>query len=75
MQELGDDYHVLKCTEALDNDKYLYIVMPKACEDGRTLKDVILWMEEGLDPSRARRLSASTRCRPVTLFVHLQCTS
>jgi serine/threonine protein kinase len=56
MQELGDNRHVLKCTEALENDKYLFIVTPKACEEAGTLKDVIPWMEEGLEPSRARFL-------------------
>jgi serine/threonine protein kinase len=56
MQELGDNYHVLKCTEALENDECLFIVSPKACDEGGTLKDVIPWMESGLEPSRARCL-------------------
>lgn len=56
MQELGDNYHVLKCTAALEDDTYLYIVTPKACDEGGTLKDIIPWLEEGVDPSRAHSL-------------------
>lgn len=32
MQEIGDDVHVLKLIEALEDQKYLYIVMPKGVE-------------------------------------------
>lgn len=57
MQELGDNEHVLMCKEALECDKYLYIVTPKACEEG-TLKDVITWMDadHAMDPDRVRSL-------------------
>ena len=39
MQTIGDDDHVLSCIEALEDDKYLYTVMP-FCE-GRSLLDLI----------------------------------
>lgn len=55
MQELGDNTHVLKCIETLEDDQYLYIITPKACEEG-TLKDAIPWMQEGLESSRARSI-------------------
>jgi serine/threonine protein kinase len=55
MQELGDNRHVLKCTEALQDDKYLYIVTPKACEE-KTLKDAIQWYAGGLESNRAHSL-------------------
>jgi serine/threonine protein kinase len=38
MLEIGDDVHVLKCIEFLEDDKYLYIVTKQACEHG-TLMD------------------------------------
>jgi serine/threonine protein kinase len=38
MQEIGDDVHVLRCIEFLEDDKYLYIVTKEACEKG-TLMD------------------------------------
>jgi len=41
MQSIGDDEHVLSCIEALQDDKYLYTVMP-FCE-GKSLMDVIPW--------------------------------
>jgi serine/threonine protein kinase len=39
MQTIGDDDHVLSCIEAMEDDKYLYTVMP-FCE-GRSLLDMI----------------------------------
>lgn len=41
MQQLGDDIHVLSCVEALEDNKYIYIITPY-CRDG-SLKDNILW--------------------------------
>jgi serine/threonine protein kinase len=57
MQELGDNVHVLQCLEALEDDEFLYIVMPKACEEG-TLQDAIHWChgDEVMEPGRARAI-------------------
>jgi Protein kinase domain len=41
MQQLGDDNHVLKCVECLEDDDHLYIITRLACSEG-TLQDVIL---------------------------------
>lgn len=43
MQEIGDDLHVLKCIEFLEDDKYLYIVTRMAAGKDRTLEDAIAW--------------------------------
>jgi serine/threonine protein kinase len=42
MQELGDNEHVLRCIECLEDDNYLYIVTPRGCAEG-TLRDTISW--------------------------------
>lgn len=42
MEELGDDLHVLRHVEFLEDDDYLYIVTPKACREG-TMMDAIPW--------------------------------
>lgn len=39
MQELGDDIHVLSCLEALEDDKFLYIITPY-CEDGSLMESI-----------------------------------
>lgn len=44
MEELGDNIHVLRHIELLEDDDFLYMVFPKACEDG-TLKDTIRWFD------------------------------
>jgi len=58
MQELGDDVHVLRCVEALQDDEYLYIITPKACPECGTLKDLIPWFSKSgaLDPDRVRQI-------------------
>lgn len=45
MQQIGDNKHVLKCIEFLQDGEYLYIVMPKAAGRVGTLKDEI-WEDE-----------------------------
>ena len=57
MEELGDDEHVLRCTEFLEDDNYLYIVTRKACEEG-TLKDVIAWGDPDhiMEPARSHQI-------------------
>lgn len=58
MQELGDNKHVLKCIEFLEDEKYLYIVTPKACEVG-TLKDCIQWGDpddESMEQARIQKI-------------------
>lgn len=53
MQELGDDMHVLSCTEALEDDEYLYIVTSMGIHG--TLKDSILWSQpQTMDPTQVR---------------------
>lgn len=39
MQELGDGIHVLECLEALEDDTFLYIVMPY-CHEGSLLENI-----------------------------------
>lgn len=58
MRELGDDRHVLKCRDALQDDKYLYIVTRKGMG---TLVDEIKW--------RSNELMESQRARKI--FIHL----
>merc|ERR1712232_757122 len=41
MQQLGDNVHILKCTEALEDDDFLYIITPW-CTEG-SLKENIPW--------------------------------
>jgi serine/threonine protein kinase len=57
MNELGDNLHVLQCMEFLQDEKYLYIVTPQACQEG-TLKDIIAWNnpDEIMDPYRAYQI-------------------
>jgi len=53
MRALGDNEHVLRCIDALEDDKYLYIITPKASEEG-TLLDVI--GRAPVDSVRARKI-------------------
>jgi serine/threonine protein kinase len=56
MQELGDDVHVLGCRDALQDEDYLYIVTPKACDEG-TLVDVIQWQStDSMDSNRSKTI-------------------
>lgn len=57
MEELGDNVHVLRQVEFLEDDDFLYIVSEKACDDG-TLKDVIQWFdsEDTMDPDRCHSI-------------------
>jgi len=57
MEALGDNEHVLRCIEFLEDDNYLYIVTPKACAEG-TLKDTIAWgiPEEIMEPARIHHI-------------------
>jgi len=57
MEELGDNIHVLKCIEFLEDDHFLYIVTPRACEEG-TLKDAINWgdHDEIMEPERSHTI-------------------
>lgn len=51
MQTLGDNEHVLGCTEALEDDTHLYIIMPYCNE---SLVDVIPWQSgSGLEEKQA----------------------
>lgn len=47
MQQIADNRHVLGCIEALEDDKYLYIIMPFC--DGGDLFDIIHERGEGGD--------------------------
>lgn len=42
MEELGDNIHVLKCVQFLEDKDYLYIVTPRG---EQTLKDAIAWYD------------------------------
>ena len=57
MKELGDNLHVLECTEFLQDETYLYIITPQACQEG-TWKDIIAWNDpdEIMDPDRAHQI-------------------
>jgi len=55
MMELGDNVHVLRCIDALEDDEYLYIITPKASDEG-TLVDAIFSANEAMDTSRARSI-------------------
>jgi len=57
MQELGDNVHILQCIEFLEDEKFLYIVTPKACELG-TLEQVISWgdSDDIMEPARIHRI-------------------
>ena len=43
MREIGDDIHVLKCTEFLQDSQWLYIITPMAAGTNPTLMDAISW--------------------------------
>lgn len=45
MQTIGDNYHVLGCVEALQDETYLYIIMPY-CEE-ESLVELIPWNSGG----------------------------
>jgi serine/threonine protein kinase len=49
MQQLGDNLHVLGCIEALQDETYLYIVMPY-CQEG-SLVEHIPWQQPNVLPS------------------------
>lgn len=55
MQELGDNEHVLECIEALEDDKYLYIVTPRG--NPGTLEDAIFSGDsnERLEPTKVKQ--------------------
>jgi serine/threonine protein kinase len=53
MQTLGDGIHVLECVEALEDDRYLFIVMPY-CHDG-SLMDNLPW-GTGYSEEEAKKL-------------------
>ncbi|EEC45145.1 predicted protein [Phaeodactylum tricornutum CCAP 1055/1] len=56
MQELGDNIHVLKCVEALQDEEFVYIITPRACATG-TLRDLVPWLDtKTIDSSRARKI-------------------
>ena len=56
MYELGDNVHVLKCIEALEDDEFLYIVTQKACNEG-TLADCINWnTSDTMEPARVKSI-------------------
>jgi len=69
MQELGDNDHVLECIEFLEDETYLYIVTPRACNDG-TLKDCIAWGDanEIMDPERSHAIF----CKMLRILVYLE---
>mmetsp|Transcript_27073 Transcript_27073/g.76174 ORF Transcript_27073/g.76174 Transcript_27073/m.76174 type:complete len:370 (+) Transcript_27073:712-1821(+) len=53
MQELGDNHHVLSCIEALEDEEFLYIIMPY-CEQG-SLAGLIPW-SYGFQEDKARAI-------------------
>jgi serine/threonine protein kinase len=70
MQALGDNLHVLGCKEALQDDKYLYIVMPY-CEQ-ESLVECIPW-KQGLAEDQARKLFGQILENIVYLRAHGIC--
>jgi serine/threonine protein kinase len=53
MQEIGDDVHVLRCIEFLEDEDYIYIITLAACQLG-TLKDYIWGAADNLDEEQCR---------------------
>jgi serine/threonine protein kinase len=52
MQSLGDNVHVLRCVEAMEDDSYVYVIMP-CCE--HSLADLIPWQEPGAESEENAR--------------------
>lgn len=52
MQSIGDNYHVLGCIEALEDERHLYIIMPY-CEQ-ESLVEIIPW-QQGFPEQQAKR--------------------
>jgi serine/threonine protein kinase len=69
MEELGDNVHVLRHVEFLEDQEYLYIITPKACTLG-TLKDIIKWHRSDLlmEPHQVHALF----CKMLRILVYLE---
>lgn len=65
MEELGDNVHVLKCIEALEDEDFLYIVTPMAFQQ-RTLLNAV---EDGPLPLERVRSIFSQMC-DILIYLH-----
>lgn len=66
MEELGDNTHVLRHVELLEDETYLYIVSPR----GHTLKDTISWFdsENVMDSHRSHQIF----CKILHILLYLE---